>query len=327
MDEITATLQQTNPKRRSQLGDFFRRLVREKPLGTVGGIIVLLLLFAGIFADFLAPFEMNEIHLESILAPPSSQYLLGTDQLGRDVLSRIIYGARISVIIGLSASTIGIFVAALIGIPSGFFGGKTDLVIQRFVDAVMVFPGLIILITIMSLVGQGILQIIMVLGIVGGIPGSRVVRSAVIGIRQNMYISAAQAIGSPTIHTLSRHIVPNITAPIIVVFTTSIGGIILAEASLSFLGFGLPPDVASWGGMLSAEGRRFMEIAPRLALWPGFCLSIVVYGLNMFGDALRDLLDPRLRGGLGGMGKRGAQLANKALKKRSKIKNSIVQKP
>jgi len=303
-------------KRRGLLADFLTRLVKEKPLGTVGGTIVLLLLFAGIFADVLAPYGMNEIHLEDRLADPSAQYWLGTDQLGRDVLSRIIYGARISVIIGLSATTLNIIVGTIIGTLTGFYGGKFDLVVQRFVDAWMAFPWLLILITIISLVGQGMLQIILVLGISGGIGGSRITRSAVIAIKENVYMTAAESIGNPTRRTLVRHVLPNIMAPIIIIFTSSIGGVILTEASLSFLGFGLPPDIPSWGGMLSGEGRKFMELAPRLAIWPGAALSVVVYGTNMFGDAIRDLLDPRLRGGVGGMGAHGMRLAQKALRKK-----------
>ena len=289
-------------KRRSRLMEFIRRLVREQPLGTVGGIIVLLLLFCGIFADLLAPYGMNEIHLLDRYAPPSWQYPLGADQLGRDILSRIIHGARISVIIGLSATSINLVVALLIGATTGFFGGKFDMVVQRFVDAWMAFPGLLILITVMSLVGQGQLQIILVLGIVGGISGSRIARSAVIGIKENVYFLAARAVGVPTRQILFRHVLPNIMAPMIVIFTVTIGDVIIAEASLSFLGLGLPPDVASWGGMLSWEGRRYMERVPALALWPGFSLFIVVWSTNMFGDALRDLLDPSLRGGVGRYG-------------------------
>ena len=286
-------------ERHSRLVEFLSRLVREQPLGTAGGIIVLLLLLCGIFADMLAPYGMNEVHLMDRYAPPSWKYLLGADQLGRDVLSRIIYGARVSVIIGLSATTINLVVALLIGATSGFFGGKFDIVVQRFVDAWMAFPGLLILITVMSLVGQGQLQIIVVLGITGGIGGSRIARSAVIRIKENMYVQAAQAIGVGTGRTILRHVLPNIMAPMIVIFTVTIGDVIIAEASLSFLGFGLPLNVASWGGMLSWEGRRYMESVPALALWPGLALSIVVWGTNMFGDALRDLLDPSLRGGVG----------------------------
>ena len=284
-------------KRRSRLADFFIRLVRDKPLGTVSGIIILILILVSIFANALAPYPYWQMHLADRLQGPSAQYLLGTDQLGRDFLSRIIIGARLSLIVGLSATAVNVVVAVLIGGTSGFIGGKLDLGVQRFVDAWMAFPGLLLLLTIMSIAGQGLLQIIVILGIAGGIGGSRVVRGAVIGIKENDYFLAARAIGSPGAATLVRHVLPNIMAPVIIIFTINIGGVIISEASLSFLGFGLPIEVPSWGGMLSREGREFMEIAPRLALFPGLCLTTVVYCFNMLGDALRDLLDPRLRGG------------------------------
>ncbi len=193
-------------------------------------------------------------------------------------------------------------VAVLIGGISGFLGGKVDLAVQRFVDAWMAFPGLLLLLTIMSIAGRGLPQIIVVLGVTGGIGGSRVVRGAVIGVKENDYFLAAQAVGTPTGQILLRHVLPNIMAPIIIIFSINIGAVIMAEASLSFLGFGLPIKVPSWGGMLSREGRQYMELAPQLALWPGLCLTITLYRLNMFGDALRDLLDPRLKGGQGSYG-------------------------
>ena len=284
------------PKRRSRLAEFFVRLVREKPLGTVGGIIVLILILVAIFADVLAPYPYDEMHLYDMLQGSSAQYLLGTDQLGRDFLSRLIFGARISLLVGLAATTLNVVVAVLIGGISGFLGGKLDLAVQRFVDAWIAFPGLLLLLTIMSIVGRGIPQMILVLGIAGGIGGSRVLRGAVIGIKENDYFLAARAIGSPTTATLMRHVLPNIMPVIIIIFSISIGGYILAAASLSFLGFGLPPQTPDWGGMLSREGREFMEQAPWLAIWPGLALTITIYCLNMFGDAMRDLLDPRLRG-------------------------------
>ena len=290
-------LEEVETKRRHALADFFIRLVREKPLGVAGGIIVLILLCSGIFADVLAPYEMADIHLFDRLQAPSAKYLLGTDQLGRDILSRLIYGARISVIVGLAATTLSVVVAVIIGVPSAFFGGKYDIIVQRFVDAWMAFPGLLILLTIMSIVGRGLPQIILVLGISGGIGGSRVLRGAVIGIKENDYFLAARAIGSPGTATLIRHVLPNIMPVVIIIFSITVGGVILSLASLSFLGYGLPPNIPDWGGMLSREGRRYMEMAPHLALWPGLCLTIVVYCFNMFGDAMRDLLDPRLRGG------------------------------
>ena len=284
------------PKRRSRLADFFIRLVKEKPLGTVSGIIILILIFVAIFDDVLAPYSFLEVHPRDMLQGPSSQYLLGTDQLGRDFLSRIIIGARLSIFVGLSATAVNVVVAVLIGGTSGFFGGKLDLVMQRFVDAWIAFPGLLILLTIMSIAGPGIPQIILVLGISGGIGGSRVVRGAVIGIKENDYFLAARAIGSRGAATLMRHVLPNIMPVVIIIFSITVGGVIMTEASLSFLGFGLPVQIPSWGGMLSREGRLYMEMAPWLAIFPGLALTITIYCLNMFGDAMRDLLDPRLRG-------------------------------
>ena len=281
------------------MADFFIRLVKEKPLGTFGGIIVLILIFVAIFADVLAPYPYDEPHLIDRLTGSSAQYLLGTDHLGRDLLSRLILGARISVLVGLAATVLNVVVAVLIGGISGFLGGRLDLAIQRFVDAWMAFPGLLLLLTIMSIVGRGVPQIIVVLGIAGGIVGSRVVRGAVIGVKENVYFQAAEAIGSSKWRTLIRHVLPNIMPVVIIIFSINIGGVIMSEASLSFLGFGLSPDIPSWGTLLSWEGRLYMEMAPWLALWPGLCLTITVYSLNMFGDAIRDLLDPRLRGGEG----------------------------
>ena len=282
--------------------DFFRRLIKEKPLSIIAGVVILLLMLVAIFADVLAPFPHDEVNIVDRMQAPSGRYLLGTDQLGRDLLSRLIFGAQISLTVGLAATAVNVVVAVLIGGPSGFFGGRLDLAAQRFVDAWMAFPGLLLLLTIMSLVGRGVPQIIVVLGVTGGIGGSRVIRGAVIGVKENVYFQAAEAIGSTKWRILIRHVLPNIAAPVIIIFTINVGAVIISEAALSFLGFGLPISVPSWGGMLSREGREFMEVAPRLALWPGLCLTIVVYCLNMFGDAVRDLLDPRLRGGVGRLG-------------------------
>ena len=279
---------------------FFVRLWRERPVGALGGMIVLILILVSIFADVLAPYRPREVNLPDILQGPSAAHLLGADHLGRDLLSRLIHGARISLFVGFAATTLNVVVAVLIGGRSGLLGGKPDLVVQRFVDAWMSFPGLLLLfdgdVDSRSRAGA------VVLGIVGGIPASRVVREAVLGVKENAYFQAAEVIGCSTWKTLVRHVLPNIAAPVIVIFSINIGAVIIAEASLSFLGFGLPLQIPSWGGMLSREGRQYMEMAPRLALWPGLCLTIVVYSLNMFGDAVRDLLDPRLRGGAGRLG-------------------------
>ncbi|MBN2077284.1 MAG: ABC transporter permease [Dehalococcoidales bacterium] len=287
------------PKRYHFLINILRRLIKEKPMGIFGGIIVLVLLLCGIFADILAPYGMNEVDLISRLLPPSPQFLLGTDHLGRDLLSNIIYGARISVIIGISCACCSTIVSFVIGAVSGLLGGKFDMLVQRFVDAWMCIPSLLITITLMSIVGRGMLQIIIVISVTMGIVGSRVVRSAVIGIKGNTYVEAANVVGCSNFRLIMRHILPNILAPIIINFTLTVGQAIMIEASLSFLGFGVPPGVPSWGSMLSAEGRQYMERAPQLALYPGLALALTIYGINMFGDALRDLSDPRLRGGLG----------------------------
>jgi peptide/nickel transport system permease protein len=297
MSEAVAQLE-VPAKRYSFLTDFFRRLVKEKPLGTVGLAIFVLLLFAGIFADFLAPYGLNET-VGDFLKKPSGDFWLGTDNLGRDLLSRVIYGARISMIVGLAGASLSLLISTVIGTLSGFLGGRFDIVVQRFVDAWMCFPPLVILIAILSLTGPGLWQVIIVLSLNYGIAGTRVVRSAVMGIKENIYVEAARSIGCPTYQLLLRHILPNIMAPLIILFTVRMPFIILDEAALSFLGYGIPPPTPSWGGMLSGAGRSYMFLAPWLAIWPGLALSIVVYGINMFGDAMRDLLDPRLRGGIG----------------------------
>ncbi len=245
---------------------------------------------------------MNESHTGDLLVEPSAKYWMGTDNVGRDILSRVIFGARISVIIGLAASTIATILNLIIGIVSGYIGGKLDLILQRAVDTLMCFPSLILLMVFMSIIGPGIWQIIIVLGIVWGIVASRVIRSAVIGIKQDEYIAAAVAIGCSHTRIFIRHILPNIMAPTIILFSIRLPQVILTEAALSFLGYGIPPPFPSWGGMLSGSGRNYMFQAPWMAIWPGMALAIVVYGVNMFGDAVRDLLDPRLRGGVGSYG-------------------------
>ncbi len=296
---ITKVGAEAGAKRRTGFADFFIRLVREKPLGTFGAIVVIVLLFAGIFADQISPYGYNESHVVDRLQGPSTQYLLGTDNMGRDILSRVIYGARISVVVGLSATAISIVISIIGGLTSGFIGGKFDLIFQRFVDAYMVFPTLVILIVLVSLTGVGLWQIVLVLGLQYGIVGIRSVRGPVIAVKHNVYVDAARATGCSLGRVLVRHILPNIMASIIIFFTLRVPGVIMTEAALSFLGFGIPPPEPSWGGMLSGSARTYMIRNPWMAVWPGLALAITVYGINMFGDAVRDLLDPRLRGGVG----------------------------
>lgn len=302
-------------KKYSAVRDFFRRLVREKPLGTFGAIVVIILLICAIFANVIAPFSPVESNLKDKLEGPSLDHWLGTDNLGRDMLSRIIYGGRVSLYVGLGASLVNVLVATLLGLISGYLGGWFDVFLQRFVDIALSIPPLIILITLVGVLGAGLIQLILIMGINGGIQWARVVRSGVIAIRSNVYMDAARSIGSNVLHMLGRHVIPNIMPMMVIIFSTSIAGNIMAEAGLSFLGLGLPPPTPTWGGMLSAEGRRFMYEAWWLAIFPGLVLTIVIYGVNMWGDAVRDLLDPRLRGGVGRYG--GALKREKAKLKTS----------
>lgn len=289
-------------KKTSPWADFFKRMLKEKPVGSLGALIVLLLLLVAIFADFIAPYLPNESHLKDAMHAPSLNFWLGTDNLGRDLFSRIIYGARISLYVGLGASAVNVLVATIIGLISGYVGGWFDLIVQRFVDITLSIPSLVILITVIGILGAGLWQIILTMGIIGGILWTRVVRSAVISIRENIYMDAARAIGSSLWHMLGQHVFPNILPSMIIIFSVSIAGNILAEAGLSFLGLGIPPPAPDWGGMLANEGRSYMYQGWWLAVFPGLVLTIVVYGVNMWGDAVRDLLDPRLRGGVGRYG-------------------------
>lgn len=298
----TSSARELEEKRRSGFIDFFRRLAKEKQLGAVGFVITVLLLAVGIFADFIAPYGMNEIHAGPAMLGPSVGYPLGTDVAGRDMLSLIIYGAQISVIVGLAGSSLATIILVVIGMLSGYIGGWFDMITQRFVDGFMCFPSLILLIVIMSVIGPGLWQVIIVLGVQQGIICSRIIRGATMSVKENVYVQAAVVIGCSNTRVLLRHVIPNIMAPIIVMFFILVPFIILAEASLSFLGLGVPPPAPSWGRMLSGSGREYMFRNPWLVVWPGLALSVVVYGVNVFGDAVRDILDPRLRGGVGRYG-------------------------
>lgn len=298
MDDTRIAVPQTalERKRRNPLTDFIGRMVKTKPLGTISGVIVLLFFVVGVFAGVIAPFGFNEQFRGDYLSPPSLAHWLGTDNIGRDLFSRIIYGARVSMLVGVIGSLTSLIVSCAIGLPSGYFGGKFDLLAQRFIDAWIVFPDLILLILLVALVGPGLWNIVFILGLTYGLGGSRSVRGAVIGIRQNAYIESARATGATTPRILLRHLLPNIAPFLLVLVSTRMPGMMLAEAGLSFLGLGVPPPTPSWGGMLSGAGINYMYAAPLLSIWPGLALSIVVYSSNMLGDALRDLLDPKLRG-------------------------------
>lgn len=271
--------------------------VRRKPLGAAGGLVLAGMLALALLAEGVAPYGYDEADIFSRLKAPSEAHWLGTDNLGRDLLSRVIYGARVSMAVGFGGVALGLLLGTAVGLVSGYFGGRLDLVLQRVVDAFMCFPLLLVALTIMALLGPGLGNVILTLGLVLGVRDSRVIRSAVLSVKAHLYLEAARALGAAHAAMIGRHVLPNILAPIIILGTVNLGAIILTEAALSFLGFGVPPPRPSWGGMLSGAGLVHMLRAPWLALWPGVALSLAVFGANMLGDALRDLLDPRLRGG------------------------------
>ena len=281
---------------RSLWGELVVRILKEKYLATFGLSVILILVFLALLADIISPYPMDQLNLRDRLQGPSWEHPFGTDEFGRDLLSRIIHGARISMMVGVIGSVYATILSTLIGLVSGYAGGKLDNVVQRFVDSWMAFPDLFLALAMLAVVGPGLTQLIVVIGLLYAISGSRIIRGSVISVKENMYVDAAKAIGVPTSRILLRHILPNVFAPIIVLLTTRMASMILVEASLSFLGYGIPPPVPSWGGMLSGAGKEYMLQNPWLALWPGVAISLTVYGINMFGDGLRDVLDPRLRG-------------------------------
>ena len=272
------------------------RFARTKPLGFFGAIILAVALITGVFAPQLARQGNNKPDLAHKLEGPSARYWLGTDHLGRDFYSRIVWGARISIIVSYSVITLSTLLSLSIGAVAWFVGGKYDLIILRFVDAWLSFPTLIITLTMVAVFGQSMLTIIAVLSVAYGINQSRIMRSAVLAIKSNQYMEAARAIGASPTRIFAFYVLPNIFPVVIILASVALGGVILAEASLSFLGFGVPPPQPTWGGLLTGTAVTYMTDNIWLAIWPGVALSLVVYSANMLGDALRDVLDPRLRG-------------------------------
>ena len=272
------------------------RLTLRKPLGAIGALIVVGLILLAVFADQIAPYPYDQTIAGARMKPPSAQHWMGTDNLARDIWSRVVYGARISVTVGFATVAVVTVLATLIGVTSAYVGGAFDIVVQRVVDAWMSFPALVIVLSMLAALGPGLLNLILALGILGAAGTSRVIRGATLGALQNPYVEAARALGSGHLRIVLRHVLPNVMATIIILATVALGTVILAESALSFLGFGVPPPYPSWGGMLSGSGRSFMYHAPWMALCPGAAISLAVFGFNMLGDALRDVLDPRLRG-------------------------------
>jgi len=269
--------------------------LKRKPLGAASALLIAVLVLTAIFADVLSPYDPLETHPEIRLQSPSRDHLFGTDDIGRDVFSRIVQGTRISLWVGLLAVGIGTAAGMIVGLASGYWEGRLDLALQRVMDAIQAIPGLVLALAIVSVLKPNTTNAMLAIAVVI-IPGnSRIVRGAVLSAKQNRYVEAAQAMGCRHPRIILSHILPNVTAPILVIASIWLGNAILIEASLSFLGLGTQPPTPSWGLMLSSTGRAFMEQAPWLAIFPGLAISLAVLGFNLFGDTLRDAWDPKLR--------------------------------
>jgi peptide/nickel transport system permease protein len=271
------------------------KFILTKPLGAAGAIVILLMAAAALFADAIAPYDAYELNQRLQFGPPTLAHWLGTDEFGRDVLTRLLYGARIALFIGFASSFLGATAGAILGIISAYLGGKTDLYLQRLMDIMLAFPLLILALAIVTVLGRSIPNLILAIAIPVIPRTARIVRSSALAAKENVYVEAARAIGSSHVRVMFRHIVPNVMAPYLIVLTAQLGGAILTEASLSFLGLGTAEPTPSWGLMLSGGAPMYAEKAPWLAIFPGIAISLAVFGFNLFGDSLRDALDPKLR--------------------------------
>lgn len=291
----TAPISQTQPP--SRLGAFGKGLVRSvrtNPTGAIGAVIVVLLVITALFADTVAPYSPTRQGAPRLL-PPSPEHLMGTDRLGRDIFSRVVFGTRVSLYVGFIAVTIALVIGSIIGVVAGYWSGTTDSLLMRLMDMLLAFPGLVLALLIAGLLGQGLTNTMIAVGIVAIPVYARVTRASVLEIVNRDYILAARAMGAGDRHIISRHVLPNILVPLIVLVTISLSTAVLAESSLSFLGLGVVPPNPSWGGML-AEGRTTLEIAPWQAVFAGAAIFVTVLAFNFLGDGLRDVLDPRMRG-------------------------------
>jgi ABC-type dipeptide/oligopeptide/nickel transport system permease subunit len=269
---------------------------RRQPLGAAGAVVLLSLVLVAILAPWISPYDPQEPNGALKYAKPGGELLLGGDQLGRDVLSRLIYGARVSLYVGLLSVGIGVTAGTLLGIFSAYVGGKVDLVIQRLVDAMMSFPPIILALGLMAVRGASMNNVVIALVVIL-LPGAaRVVRAQTLSIKELDYTLAARAVGASPARIMLRHILPNVASTYIVLSTITVGFAVVVEATLSFLGVGVPPDVPTWGGMLTLGAGKYVEVAPWLAIFPGIAIALVVFSVNLLGDSLRDVLDPKLRG-------------------------------
>jgi len=282
-------------RRQSFFSDAWLRLKRNK-LAMIGLVIIVLLFLVAILADVVAPYDPLKQNLRASHLPPSAEHLLGTDRHGRDVLSRLIYGTRISLLVGFLPQFVSLLLAVVLGLVSGYFGGWVDDVIMRLADAFFAFPSLLFMMALMFVLGpgHGLVGIVLGLGIVGWAGRARIMRGQVLSIKERTYVDAARAMGASTGRIIFRHVLPNCLAPLIVITTMAIPGAIMAEAGLSFIGLGVPPSTPSWGQMLESS-REYLRQLPLLSIWPGVAILITVLSFNLLGDGLRDALDPYLK--------------------------------
>ncbi|PYN39139.1 MAG: ABC transporter permease [Candidatus Rokuibacteriota bacterium] len=272
------------------------RFIRRKPLGAAGGVLMVVMVLTAVLAEFLQTHDPIATDAAYTLGRPSAEHWLGTDHLGRDIYSRIVHGARVSLIVGLASTLLGSVLGGLVGLLSGYIGGKTDLVAQRFLDILQGLPLLVLALVMSAALGPAIHNVVIAISIPIIPRAARVIRSSVLSIREMQYVEAARALGVRHLRIAFRHILPNTVGPFIVLCTAQLGSAILVEATLSFLGLGVPEPYPSWGRMLSVSAAEYAQKAPHLVLFPGVAISLAVFGSNLLGDALRDVLDPRLRG-------------------------------
>jgi peptide/nickel transport system permease protein len=277
------------------LWSVIRRFVRRQPVGTIGIVLVAIFGLAGLFADFIAPYNPTSNDFTAMTEAPSWAHWLGTDQLGRDILSRILFGARTAFIVGITSALVGGVSGLVLGVGSAYFGGRIDLFLQRILDIVMSFPLIIMALAVVSIFGTGVQNVIIAITIPLIPRCARVVRSSALAIREVPYVDAARALGFSHSRIILNHMVPNVVAPFLIMLTAFVGQAILAEASLSYLGLGVQEPVAAWGLMLQGGAEEYASTAPWIAIFPGLAIMLTVFGINLFGDALRDVLDPKMR--------------------------------
>jgi peptide/nickel transport system permease protein len=274
------------------IGTFIRR----KPLGAAGGVIILAMLAAALFANVLAPYDPYHGDYGAQFVRPDADHWFGTDEFGRDVLTRILFGARIALFVGFTASLAGCTIGGLLGVVSAYVGGKVDLLLERLMDVLLAFPQLILALAVASILGPAVQNVVIAVAIPIIPRAARVVRATALSVKENVYVEAVSALGASHRRVVLRHILPNVVAPYIIMVTAQLAGAILAEAALSYLGLGAAEPTPSWGLMLSGSAAAYAEKAPWIALFPGVAISLAVFGFNLFGDSLRDALDPKLRG-------------------------------